>query len=632
MLRFLRKYNTIILVIGGAFLMVVFLVPQAITQLGGGSPTSAVHFEAGGERFRLADMQRAQDDLQILGAIGTAGGIGMALPAGLPLSPDDMIVHWLLLTLEADRLGFISGPGDGVQYIDDLQRRQDSSIQSPSQRFDAMLTARDQLAQTRFNYDQIDGALARARGVTRLFNTIGTALQVSPWETAYFAERSAETVIGQVSLIPAASVVDLVADPDEDELRAHFEQYRDQRAEDNPFGISYRQPAAVRVETLTIDRNAIRNAITLDPVRVRVFWQRNQQRFGDDFSAARSTVENALRDEQANAIMRELESAVRSEIVRSRRGLSDTEGFFELPDDWDTRKTDLENLAARLEEMLGENAPTDGSAIALDATRDEWSTIADLRQLTPRFARTDMTFTGMSFAQVALGVRELNPDVAPPFPAQIGMLIGPLTDFNQSLHFLRVNAVRPEGPAPSLDVVRERAVEDLRSIRAFDLLRGRMDTIRQTVSDAGTVAALSATYPDAEVVPRAEFQRDTVRNPEDGTPITRINVEALRNAVIDAVEDWAPTQVPTDASASERTVVVSSPSSRAVFAVFITARYPATMQWVRANDMNLQRNIAVEFGTMNLPEMFQFRAMASRLNYRPLLTAREEESADDSES
>lgn len=632
MLKFFRKYNTIILVFGGAFLMVVFLVPQAITQLGGGSPTTAVHFEAGGERFRLADMQRAQDDLRILGVIGSSGGIGLALPAGLPLSPDDMIVHWLLLTLEADRLGFVSGPGDGVQYIDDLQRRQDSTIQSPTQRFDAMLIARDELSRSGYSFDQIDGALARARGVTRLFNTIGTALQVSPWETAYFAERNAETVVGQVSLIPAAAVIDLIADPDEDELVAHFERYRDQHAEDNPFAISYRQPAAVRVETLTIDRSAIRNAITLDPVRVRVFWQRNQERFGEDFSAARSRVENALRDERANAIMRELESAVRSEIVRSRRGLTETDGFFELPADWDTRKTDLESLARRLEEMLGENAPTDGSAITLDATRNEWSTMADLRQLTPRFARTDMTFTGLSFAQVALGVRELNPEIVPPFTAQVGMLMGPMTDFNQSLHFVRVNAVRPEGPAPSLDAVRERAIEDLRSIRAFELLQERIDTIRQTVADAGNIAVLSATYPDAEVVPRAEFQRATVRNPEDGTPIARLNVESLRNAVIDAVEGWAPTQLPSEVSASERTVVIASPSSKAIFAVFITTRYPATMQWVRANDMNLQRNIAVEYGTMNLPEMFTFRAMASRLNYRPFMTGREEDSAAETDS
>ncbi|XOV74985.1 MAG: hypothetical protein ACFHWZ_16165 [Phycisphaerales bacterium] len=34
MLKFLRKYNTLILVVGGSLLMVVFLVPQAIEQIG----------------------------------------------------------------------------------------------------------------------------------------------------------------------------------------------------------------------------------------------------------------------------------------------------------------------------------------------------------------------------------------------------------------------------------------------------------------------------------------------------------------------------------------------------------------------------------------------------------------------
>ena len=42
MLKFLRKYKAIIMVVGGSLLMVVFLLPQAAQQFGQFDPTAQV--------------------------------------------------------------------------------------------------------------------------------------------------------------------------------------------------------------------------------------------------------------------------------------------------------------------------------------------------------------------------------------------------------------------------------------------------------------------------------------------------------------------------------------------------------------------------------------------------------------
>ena len=65
MLKFFRKYNKLILGVGFAFLMVVFLLPAGVSQLVG-DPRGRPVFEYDGGVITQGDLNRASQELQFL--------------------------------------------------------------------------------------------------------------------------------------------------------------------------------------------------------------------------------------------------------------------------------------------------------------------------------------------------------------------------------------------------------------------------------------------------------------------------------------------------------------------------------------------------------------------------------------
>ena len=108
MLKWLRKYNTVILVIGGVLLMVAWLLPQTIQQLGR-TPLGAAPMKMAGRRVSFDAYDQARREW-------------IAVNSLLPMYAQRMSAlensdHWILALHEAQKGGYLGGKEDGLEFL-----------------------------------------------------------------------------------------------------------------------------------------------------------------------------------------------------------------------------------------------------------------------------------------------------------------------------------------------------------------------------------------------------------------------------------------------------------------------------------------------------------------------------------
>src|SRR6186997_2733766 len=96
MLKGLRKHNKWILVVGGSLLMVAWLMPQTIRQLGP-ARKGAPQGEVDGQTIYQSDLARQGSELRALRTL-----IPSLIGAMVDPSRNHESAHWMLLTREAD--------------------------------------------------------------------------------------------------------------------------------------------------------------------------------------------------------------------------------------------------------------------------------------------------------------------------------------------------------------------------------------------------------------------------------------------------------------------------------------------------------------------------------------------------
>ena len=239
MLKFLRKYNKLILVVGGSLLMIVFLVPQALTQSSGATRGPVlVRFDGGS--FRERDLFDASAELQLIDGVLSIPAMGLSARGLLGVTdPSTDRMHWLLLRHEAERAGFVGGPSSGADMIPLLaqmyaqfasrslpeEQRSPESLNLYATFFaQQMAGARETLVGLRGR--DVDIALARAMGVLRMLEAYGSSARLSAPEAIAVARDYFDAADADISAISAEMVLDEVPEPDEATLQAHFERYR----------------------------------------------------------------------------------------------------------------------------------------------------------------------------------------------------------------------------------------------------------------------------------------------------------------------------------------------------------------------------------------------------------------------
>jgi hypothetical protein len=274
MYRIIRDNNKKLMALFAVFLMVAFLLPVGFGQGGNPAARHVVATMDGGKRtITAADVDRAKLDWQILtdGTVTTSTMVGQAqlmLRLGDPSPaqwqalmqrqpdaiPAQYVGGWhtfMLLLKEAEAAG--------ITVSDDRVEQEMNAEIIPSPSADAATRAR--IRQAVRDFLMVEASYARLAGAVKVSK---------PLYERELTVRSVKAAADVVEIdaapagIPTTAAASTTA-PSEDALKAQFDKYaatvRDEPTESNPFGFGYRIPDRAKVQTLSIGRDQLKQAV-----------------------------------------------------------------------------------------------------------------------------------------------------------------------------------------------------------------------------------------------------------------------------------------------------------------------------------------------------------------------------------
>lgn len=520
MLKFLRKYNKIILVFGGSLLMIAFLAPQAIQQIG--QLQNRTVAEMDGRKVKERELFEAASELRALNALGGTGGTANALLNLSQGSGADADLHWYLLTKEAEAGGFVGSDEDGRSYylpmaeqialliIRSSREYQQIAQQAGQQFADQFILAR-QLPQVREEFlnriqqtegnaagagrftsmEQLHRAVAKMRGIQRMRSAYLNVARPSDRRLRAEGSEIFRGLQTDFLSIPASRFVGDEAEPTEAEIIEHFEARADTNPAEDDFGIGYLQPQRVKLEWIRINRQMLLDAIEIPIVEVSKRWQLERDLYPGEFNEEQDRVRSVLEDERVAALLQIADRAVKGESGKSTRDLARDGAYYELPADWAERRPSLESIAQAVVDRLREREGVEVAMPMIDRRDAEWQDGFEISQLDGfAFGTVRIGSQNANPAGAVLQVRELNPN--PNIPIQVGVLAAehPVVSSDGSLTFYRVLDARGVSAPDSIEEVREQVVQNIKTLRAFDRLSAELPGFLD-VAKAGGLAAVA---------------------------------------------------------------------------------------------------------------------------------------------
>lgn len=622
MLRFLRRYNKAILMVGGSILMVLFLLPTTATQLAR-NPFAEPIGTLDGRKITLRDRQEADEEVRrvasIMPEVLIFGGVVD------PSRPDPD--RWMLLTYEAKKAGLVGHVQDGLGFLAEgadyakffFERSQGRAIDPAEVR--ALYTNRLDQAIATAGQEAVGIGLAKLRGVMRLLEVTNPYEVLSTRDMLTAGHQLLDVASFGMVVIPAASAGASLPEPTPERVNEHFEKYKSVNPNTDPAGIGYLQPPAMRVEFLRVDQPVISQALTLDPIEVNKFWRQNQASYPGEFAAVKDRVENAYRAQQARALLEQADKFMKQQIFRSTQALPLVGVYRTLPADWDQKQPSLSALGEALDAELKKRLPAERSFVTV-VNDDSWRTNDTLRLVSGLGgAMVDLGEIGSGpFNAYAMTVRELAGDNQ--LGVQRGLIYGPLTDTFGSHYYFRITAVRPEGPPASIDDVRSQVVADVKMLDGLEKLRSEADVYRERAIADGLQSLAQSVGVPAQF--GLEATRRAVQRSGGAQADPALDRAELRDAIINAAEKLDPRIDPTTIPAQERTVSVVLPSMRGLVVAQITRWRPMTTEAFRENIQRItaaaQRTVAFSNASV-----FSTQRLSERVKYKPRTSAAADE-------
>jgi len=615
MLKFLRKYNTLILVVGGSLLMVVFLVPQAIEQIGQ-NPSRIPYARVGDQTISQQEFIDYQRSWQMVNQVAGSAVFVMQI---------ENVDHWMLLNREADRYGLIGGAGDGAssipffaQYIaqaDLFMERQRNpwAIQTPEQysiEFDRRseqfrLSMIDTLeAQTMAGAPQNEyyRALARLRGVARLLQTYDSLAGQSIPETQLAAIDLFDRVTADVATVPASAFRPDPTSLSQEELQAHFERYRAVLPGEGDFGFGYLLDNAVRYEYLRINSAAIADSLDASSADLLEFFRKNQDNyFGQDFQQARRTVRTDYINSLVNQRLDQISSSIQRERLRASQTLPRApfeDRYRVVPDGW--VGPDLDTYAQVARDASGLTGQALEDLVSVAPVTEDFQTRADLNNSDIRSARFRFTASEIFQRGLLFGPLEISPSAG-----------------RRDLVFVRITEVREQGPPESMSEVETRVREDLATLRGYERLLDQAETFRTAFADGGYIWFNDMDFSEVE---GAQQHADTVigngiAQSELGTNLPRIAASPLPREVMKLARTLDPTRSLDEVHPDDLSVAVAMPDTLSLGLATIKAFRPTTVDRVREGMVQIQqrqREIAASF---DIEAPYTFDSLSRRLGF-----------------
>lgn len=607
MLKFIRKYQLIVLAVGGSLLMVVFLLQPVLQQLTPDPRKQVVATIGGpkGTRITMGEQVRANIELDMLERF---------LPeifTLLGIEPEHKTAHWILLKHEAERVGVMGVQQDGTDWIPELAfgivlvqaqlMRQMGQTVTAEQMNDALVMTTENLQLRRstlirgtpgLSEQVFSEILSKARGVARLRRLYSSAPRLSEPQALRALERLGVRVLTDQVVLGPELVLDEIPEPTDGELAAHLDRFRNNRpgdTEGSEFGFGYLLPARVKMEWLTLDPMRIAEVVEADPVLVRRRWQTDHA--STPFEEARSEIARAIREEKVSQILSEADETIRGEMLSLLRGV-EREGIYRaLPRDW--TPPDLERIA---QDVVASVSERHGVRIPLPAVvrrTDAWLTPAQIQQL-PGVGRAMYRVGNRNIpvASIPSMVRGVGEDrsvaVQPGVP-----IIDPVAEgAGRTRYYITVLDARGESPPDGVDEIRETLVRDLKNYRAFQRLAERADEFAD-LARAGGIPAVADLFRSDDGQSRVLVRENILVSRDGLAPATqsfqdsRANVEGFRRAVLELGRELDPTAPADTLPPSESVVVVPLPSTRVVAVARVRAKIPPTLEEFRRFEQGL---------------------------------------------
>lgn len=606
MLRIIRKHNKWLMVAFGILLMIAFTAPEMIQRLGHAAANRTIA-TVNGKKLKQADLGRAHQDLLALERIAPN------LIYGIGIQPRDHI-HWILLTQEAEAAGFVGGPADGREFLPELaqmaarwelQRLQQVDVQqwfqfvlphgSEEAAIRALAVQIEEVAPRFFadahmNETEMHESLARLRGIWRLVMTHDRAARFSDRLAIVEARQAQDSALIDFIFIPAADGVDEIPDPTPEALQSHFEEFSNTAPGQGTYGIGYLLPPRIHLEWLKVDRNAIEEAVQLDPVEVVKRHRQQSSRYPGDFAEVRARIESDMRAEIVERSLQAAHSAIQAEVLAATRRLEQDGRFRRLPENWDEIRPRMEHLAATIVTAVGQDGGPSISLPAVQRRTDNWVTRSDLRQIED-LAQTFVTRGERRFSavDVLFAARELGDGASgAPIPVQTGIPLvdNVLTDWAGNRYYVTVLAARGESPPDSVDEVREQAIADYKRLAAHRRLKERAESLREQAI-AGDLDAIPAVIarPGREA-PRIQKGIRVYRDRIDGAAAD-INHADVRKAIVEAAAKIDPFATAETIPPQDATLAIPSDPSLGLAIVRIRAMAPLTQEDYRRTERTM---------------------------------------------
>jgi|GEM_PF-465910 len=637
MTKFLRKYNKWLIAGFGSFLVMTWLVsgPGAFQS----DPRKRAVATVGGKKLRAMDLGKSELEHRALqayvpGVLMVAAGVSNG-------------VHWHLLSQEAERAGFVGAAGDGVSWTEELVELEtelyvrtnpqfssmaDMIFSQPSMLSQFQQQTRDRLEKTfdiaasqgQLQRTEFQQALAKLRGVVRMVSTFSGAPRLSDLRAIDLMGKAVTRVTFDAVSIPADRVAN-VASPTEEQLQALFDQYKGVKAGTGEFGFGYELPKRVKIQWLTLSKQAIESAIKLDPIEVNKYWQQNRTKFPGEFAAERSKVEDSLKAERTAKALDEADRVVRARISGATRNLKMSEGARVLPADWQTRRPTLDAIAA----AVASDVKVVKLSVPTVVTNDkEFVAISDLAKPGAiGFADFRAGTFGGNITNLLEQTYELSGSNS------IGLQVGipyenHLTTPGGDHIYIVVLDASKESPAESLEMTRAAVIRDAKLLAGFEKLKADRDAFTALAAAEGLEAVAKAfPAPEPSTATPVATPTDLMidRRVEMSATVTeqsfpKYNSQPLRDEILSQLNLVGLSVKPTPENIVLRTISVVLPAERSVAVIQITGWEPLSVERMRTATKSTATNLAamelresIKDGEADNP--FSYENLKLRLQY-----------------
>ncbi len=669
MTKLIRKYNKVLLVVLGSFLMVAFLF-SGVPSFMQGNPGRTVEGTLAGKKVRAEQLGESARQF---------GFLSDMMPSAIESLRVEGVTHWFLLSHEAQSQGLVGTPSDGDAWLDEvasneipayaaMQRAREFAAQNsgldertimgflqgnpqlqqqfaqqwltdpknkaevenlPATLSANMRRARDQFAgRAGLSVEQANTALAAMRGVSRLVQSAELSNRFSDKRFQFALQRDQDAVLADVLTIPA-SALPITAEPSPELLTQLFEagKAKDPNPATGEFG--YRQPNRVQLQWFVLSRAALSAALTVDGVQARMEYERNRAAYPGEYSAERPRIEEALRSRVLAEALATAEQTFRNRVRINTRTLQADGAIKKLTPDFTASAPPLSEYASAIADALATNEKLTIPAPSVQ-TRTDWLRVDRLNTL-PALGTSSYSLAGkpITFSDLIAQLHDF--DAKSALGLQVGIPFdGALRTPEGDLAFFIVTAARLASPAETLAEVREDVVRDAKLSMAFDSLQANAQEWKALAAANGLddLAAKfsSGTLTDSTPATSASVQRQQRFAAGESTITSGLGKEPLRDAVLQSADARGRLTPATQGERASRVVLAVLPEARAIALAEIVGAAPITIEDFRripsfggANLARFERSALRRTATADAPRPspFAFDSLKQRLAWVP---------------